>query len=90
MSQGDGDLEDPVPEEAGVLHDPWLPAPKGYKLLPFEGEPETASLSVQFIPSSTSEGIDDSTFEPTRGSGDHDGARVSSARPCASLVCGGL
>jgi hypothetical protein len=29
----------------------WLPAPKGYKLLPFECDPETARLSVQFIPS---------------------------------------
>ena len=28
----------------------WLPAPKGYKLQSFECDPETARLSVQFIP----------------------------------------
>ncbi|HJZ78666.1 MAG TPA: hypothetical protein VKE51_43360 [Vicinamibacterales bacterium] len=28
----------------------WLPAPKGYKLKPFDCDPEAARLSVQFIP----------------------------------------
>jgi hypothetical protein len=28
----------------------WLPAPKGYKLQPFDCDPEAARLSVQFIP----------------------------------------
>ena len=29
----------------------WLPAPRGYTLVPFDCDPETARLSVQFIPS---------------------------------------
>jgi hypothetical protein len=28
----------------------WLPAAAGYKLKPFECDPETARMSVQFIP----------------------------------------
>ena len=28
----------------------WLPAAPGYKLKPFECDPETARMSVQFIP----------------------------------------